>query len=343
LDLIVADDCSRDNSAERVIGWMRTYARRFGRCQLLRNTVNLQLARTRNLLFEHARTEYIFVLDADNTIYLRCLESLASALNHCDADFAYCCLERFGVDRGILSWRPWDPQALLEGPYIDAMAMVRKKAWQRVGGYSTDMPVMGLEDFDFWLKIAAVKGWGILVPEILARYRVHVSSMLRTETSARVSLIWEYLERKHHGIRLPDEVPEEWARVNDEVILHCDRVRFIDDGADGTVLQVRGWALARSSISRIEIVADEQLVGVARYGDLRPELADRALPFPDGTRCGYSLQVERPNLDADRTFIVVRATSASGRTAELRMMRSIGADPMDIQGRHHAEIAGLGR
>ena len=138
-------------------------------------------------------------------------------------------------------------------------------------------------------------------------------------------------------------MPEDGNPLNDEVILHCDRVRFIDDGADATFLQIRGWALARSAIARIEIVADEELVGVARYGDLRPELAGRALAYPNGTRCGFSFQAEIPNFDADRTFIVVRATSAWGRTAELRMMRSTGAGPMAIQGRHHAEIAGLGR
>ena len=159
LDLIVADDCSRDQSAERVIGWMRTHARRFRRCQLLRNTVNLRLSRTRNRLFEHARTEYIFALDADNTIYPRCLESLASALDHCDADFAYCCLEKFGVERGLVSWRPWDPEALLEGPYIDAMAMVRKSTWERVGGYSADMP-SGLGRFRILAEDRGGKGLG---------------------------------------------------------------------------------------------------------------------------------------------------------------------------------------
>jgi len=343
LDLIVADDCSRDHSAETVIGWMRTYARRFRRCQLLRNTVNLRLARTRNRLFEHARTEYVFPLDPDNAIYPRCLEALESALGHSKADFAYCILEKFGVRRGLVSWRPWNPQLLLEANYIDAMAMVRKRTWEGVGGYSTDMPVMGWEDFEFWLKIAAANGWGILVPEVLARYRTHVNSMINVETEPRVSLIWEYLKRKHHGIRPPDGVPEDWTRIHDEVILHCDRVRFIDEGAAATVLQVRGWALARSSIARIDIVADEQLVGVARYGDLRPELVGRVQGYPDAIRCGFSFQAEIPKPGADGTLIVLRATSVTGKSAELRMMRSTSPGHMAIQGRHHAEIAVLGR
>jgi len=342
LDLIVADDCSRDESAERAVRWMATNARRFRRCQLLRNTVNLRLAQTRNRLFQRARTEYVFPLDADNMIYPRCLESLESALDQCDADFAYCILERFGVQRGLVGWRPWDPQSLLEGNYIDAMAMVRKTTWERVGGYSTCMPVMGWEDYELWLKIAAVKGWGILVPEVLARYRVHMNSMTRTETEPRLLLLWEYLKRKHHGIRPPDATVEERTRLNDELILHCDRVRLIASSAEASVLQFRGWALARSAVAQIEVAVDEQALGKARYGDLRPDLASRALGYPNGTRCGFSFQAEIPNPGDDGTSIVLRATSAAGKTAELRMMRPTSARSMAIGESDHAQISGVG-
>jgi glycosyltransferase involved in cell wall biosynthesis len=341
LDLIVDDDCSLDHSTEKTLSWMETNARRFRRCQLLRNTDNLRLARTRNRLFQSARTEYVFPLDADNTIYPRCLETLESALDHCEADFAYCILERFGVEQGLVSWRSWDPQSLLEANYIDAMAMVRRATWERVGGYSTDMPVMGCEDFEFWLKIAAVNGWGILVPEVLARYRVHLSSMIHTETLPRVSQIWEYLKYKHRGIRPPDARTEELTRLNDELILHCDRVRLIDKSADARLLQISGWALARSAVAQIEIVADGQELGTARYGDLRPELGNRVPGYRDRTRCGFSFQAEIPDPGGEGTFIVLRATSTAGRTSELRIMKSSIASPLASQQHDRTHILGM--
>src|SRR5258708_4195922 len=190
LDLVVVDDGSGDRSAEVARGWLARHETRFDRCLLLQHVENRGLAATRNLLFQHARTEYVFVLDADNLIYPRCLETLAAALDRCDASFAHCYLEMFGAASSLMGLRPWDPEALRDGNLIDAMTMLRKRTWEDLGGYATDMPVMGWEDFDFWLKLAARGGWGVHVPEVLARYRVHPSSMLRTQTYYGESALW---------------------------------------------------------------------------------------------------------------------------------------------------------
>jgi hypothetical protein len=52
---------------------------------------------------------------------------------------------------------------------------------------------MGWEDFDLWFKLARLGHWGVLVPEILARYRVHGESMLRTVTNPKVDRLWAHL------------------------------------------------------------------------------------------------------------------------------------------------------
>ncbi len=226
LDLLVADDRSKDGSAEVTRRWMARNADRFARCRLIRPAENRGLAAIRNLMFGQIRTDYVFVLDADNSIYPRCVESLASALDHCDASFAYCYLEKFGAASALLSIYPWDPVALQSGNYIDAMVMLRRSTWERVGGYSTHM-IYGWEDYELWLKIAAQAGWGVLVPEVLARYRVHVTSMIHTKTCQNESLIWDDLEAKHPKVRRPPIVPEEIRLQCDEVRLHCDRARVV--------------------------------------------------------------------------------------------------------------------
>jgi glycosyltransferase involved in cell wall biosynthesis len=316
LDLLVADDCSRDGSAETCVDWMRMHSQRFRRCLLVRNTVNRQLAATRNLLFGLARTEYVFVLDADNMIYPRCLQALASALDHCDAAFSYCYLEQYGVERGLISWESWNPQALMNGNYIDAMSLVRRNAWQHVGGYANDMPAMGWEDFDFWLKISRAGGWGILVPEVLARYRAHLNSMLRTETYRRESEIFDYMERKYPGIRRAEQY-EDRCLQNDEIALHCDRVRYVDDSPDGAHLEVWGWAVSRFAISRIEVLLDQQSAGTVRYGDYRPDLGARVKGYPNGSRCGLSHNERIERLDPGMHTVTVRATSTSGKQIEV--------------------------
>jgi glycosyltransferase involved in cell wall biosynthesis len=193
LDLVVVDDCSQDASLAVVRDWLDRWGDRFSRYLLLHYKTNGGLARARNTAFAHSRTEYVFVLDADNLIYPRCVAALVSALDNCTASFAYCVHEKFGEVHSISNMGPWSPATLSTGNMVDAMALLRKSVWETMGGYSTNMPVMGWEDFDLWFKIARAKGWGILVPEILAKYRFHRGSMLNSITNPKVNRLWAHL------------------------------------------------------------------------------------------------------------------------------------------------------
>jgi glycosyltransferase involved in cell wall biosynthesis len=197
LDLIVVDDCSGDGSERVVCEWLAKSGGQFSNYHLIRHKVNMGLPFSRNTAFTHARTEYVFVLDADNLLYPRCLERLVSALENCNASFAYCYLEKFGEDCGLQNTRRWSPITLKCDNSIDAMVLHRKSVWAKVGGYATDMPVMGWEDFDFWFRIAKTKGWGVQIPEILARYRISRTSMLHTVTNPNADKLWAYLRSKH--------------------------------------------------------------------------------------------------------------------------------------------------
>ena len=83
----------------------------------------------------------MFALDADNMLYptglRRLLDHLAAAPG--DVVAAYGILERFDTtgSLGLTSHLPWDPDLLVHGAFIDAMAMFRREAWLELGGYST--------------------------------------------------------------------------------------------------------------------------------------------------------------------------------------------------------------
>lgn len=202
LELVVVDDAShRDASVATARAWMERHAHRFGRSLLLRHVHNRGLAAARNTAFSHARTDFVFVLDADNMIRPDALSRLNDAVAGLSYDAAYSQVEIFGERRGIGSADVWSRRRLALGPYIDAMALVRRRSWQQVGGY--DHIERGWEDYDFWCKFAEAGLAALFVPEILCRYRAHDSSMTQDTTAKFLPQIMFDLTVRHPWLRLP--------------------------------------------------------------------------------------------------------------------------------------------
>jgi glycosyltransferase involved in cell wall biosynthesis len=195
LDIIVVDDTSqKDNSIEVARKWLEAHADRFGRALLLQHARNQGLAQARNTAFEHARGDLIFVIDADNSIYPRAIEKLVATMGETRCQAAYTQLEFFGSETGLGFADVWRRDYFKTGNYVDAMALVSKAAWKKVGGYTHIEG--GWEDYDFWCKFIEQNCSAVYVPEALCRYRVHKNSMLRTETAgSRASILVEMLLR----------------------------------------------------------------------------------------------------------------------------------------------------
>jgi glycosyltransferase involved in cell wall biosynthesis len=181
LGLVVLDDASTDRSAKSVERWLQAFGGRFSGACLTRHARNAGLARARNGAIDTAESDYVMVLDADNHLHRRCVERLLRSLEDSAHGFAYSVVERFGELQGLMGTSSWCSELLAKGNYIDAMALLRKQTWRLVGGYNR-MVVGGWEDYDFWCKCVEQGIRGLFVPELLARYRQHRTSMLATET-----------------------------------------------------------------------------------------------------------------------------------------------------------------
>jgi len=181
-DLIVVDDVSTDGSESVVCEWLETNASRFGGVQLVRHMKNSGPMVTRNTAIELSGTRYCFFLDADNQLYPRCLEQCVEAANESSAAVVYPILEVFGGRSELLNRDLWNPQRFAEGNYIDTMALVRRDVLVAVGGYSM-MQIPGWEDYELWCKLIEAGHHGVRVQEILARYRFHGGSLMRTLTN----------------------------------------------------------------------------------------------------------------------------------------------------------------
>ncbi len=216
-DLIVVDDCSTDGSLEIVMEWAKRHADRFNRLVVMRNKANQGLGLTRNVGFDAAETPFILPLDADNRLLPRCCEDLLAAIRETGLAFVYPLIRQFGDANYMMGDRPFSPVQLVGGNFIDAMAIVAKDAWAIAGGY--DGTRSGWEDFDLWCRMVEAGLYGQqggAVP--LAEYRVHGSSMLRTQTDIAANKLKAItqMESRHFWLTLVDEsqcrLAAKWCR-----------------------------------------------------------------------------------------------------------------------------------
>jgi hypothetical protein len=197
VEVVVLDDASTDASAGAATAFLTEHP--FLPGLVLRAAKNRGVGGTRNVLMEHGRAEYAFMLDADNEVYPTAIGRLVEALDDDrDAVFAYSILEEVthGKPTGLRSGGPWNPAALRHGNYIDAMSLLRRRRVLELGGYTDDVRLYGWEDFDLWCRIADHGGRGAFVPQILCRYHQGEHSML-TVTNIDLRAMWGVLRKRY--------------------------------------------------------------------------------------------------------------------------------------------------
>ncbi|MCE9522127.1 MAG: glycosyltransferase family 2 protein, partial [Alphaproteobacteria bacterium] len=196
MELVVVDDCSTDDSLAVVLAWLDRNDTPFVAHRVIAHTTNMGLPYARNTAFEQATSDRVFVMDADNALYPRAIESCVQAMAHSGAAGAYTQLEFFGDRQGLGDADFWSKERFKPKNYIDAMALVSKAAWRQVGGYS-QLNATGWEDYDFWCKFVEHGLMCTFVPELLCRYRTHAQSMSATETNPNAAALILQMSIRH--------------------------------------------------------------------------------------------------------------------------------------------------
>ncbi|MCX6520307.1 MAG: glycosyltransferase [Actinobacteria bacterium] len=202
IEVVIVDDHSTDSSlrvAQQLLEelpWLPI--------TLVARAANGGLPTARNTGFARARGRYVFALDADNLLYPNGLVALARHLDDAPDDVvaAYGLLERFDETGalGLTSHLPWDPDLLVHGAFIDAMAMFRKDAWLELGGYSAGDGIYGWEDYDLWLATAERGRRASLVTSVVGRYREQPGSMRKISD---IDMATNFVTLRERHPRLP--------------------------------------------------------------------------------------------------------------------------------------------
>ena len=191
-EIIIVDDGSTDSDT---ITKLKELAREG---LMIINQPNKGLGAARNAGIRAANGRYILPLDADNKIRP---EYIYEGFRLLDADISlevvYGNAEYFGAKSGLWESGQFNLQRLMMENYIDACAVFRKSTWEKLGGYDEKMPVMGYEDWDFWLRLAFQNGKFSYINKVMFDYRYSQKSMIRSVQKDKYIAVLEYLEKKH--------------------------------------------------------------------------------------------------------------------------------------------------
>jgi hypothetical protein len=192
-ELIVVNDGSTDAQTLRILAGLRQAGYR------IIDQENRGLAEARNRGVREARCRHYVPLDADNRLRPAFVEAAVAILEGDPAVAAvYGDRREFGLRSGRVAVGVPDLDRLLCGNYIDACAVIRRDAWLACGGYDGEMPIQGMEDWEFWLSVFE---HGFTLHRLDMEtfdYRVRPDSLLTTTLSPQARASTErYVLAKH--------------------------------------------------------------------------------------------------------------------------------------------------
>ena len=198
VEVVIINDASSDESLAQAIACQNDSRLAV---RIVDKQLNTGLADARNVGIEIARAPYIFMMDADNLVYPGALLQLLTTITNENAAAAYSLLCRFKETTdnrvGLLSYYDWDPQILVQQPYIDAMAMFRRDVLLEFR-YDTALSQIGWfgwEDYELWLRFAQRNYKVAFVPNILCLYRHHDTSMINVTNLFEIELVEHFMDR----------------------------------------------------------------------------------------------------------------------------------------------------
>ena len=154
---ILCDDGSKDETYQIACRYQRAYPDKF---IVLQNEQNRGLNYTLNRCLSVATGEYIARMDGDDRCHPERFAHEMELLDaHPEIDIVSTDMTFFDETGtwGLIA-HPDEPQArdFLQGsPFCHAPCMVRKRAYDLVGGYSDEKLLLRVEDYHLWLKMYA--------------------------------------------------------------------------------------------------------------------------------------------------------------------------------------------
>jgi hypothetical protein len=259
-EIVVVDDGSTDAATVRKLESIDDSNIRVFR------TENRGLPAARNHAAAQARGELFCALDADDRLAATWFEKGQALLTlRPEITFVSHWLETFGDEHW--TWKPerCDLPALLVKNTINGAALVRRAAFEAVGGYDESMR-HGCEDWDFWLRLVEAGHQGTIIPEVLFYYRRHSTSMSRGMiTPAGYPAPLETLLDKHAPAFRDHLATVIVSRENDRLslgreiaALERDRLTVLEPGLERAAEELRALHAKETRVRAQQLAREER-------------------------------------------------------------------------------------
>lgn len=169
-EILVVDDASSDDTKDVALSYANrgiTYLRAEHR----------DLSATRNTGTKSTKGSFLLFLDADDMLAEDFIEQCLAVCSDAGVSFAYGDVQKFGEQDLFRRTPDFDPALLSRSNYICSHVLVRRSAFEAVGGYRCIPHAM--EDWEFYRRLVAA-GFVGKRAETKSFYRIHSDSMLQT-------------------------------------------------------------------------------------------------------------------------------------------------------------------
>ena len=260
--VVIVDDGSDDGTTPQACD---DVAYGFGEHVKVIHQDNTGLPGARNRGAAEARTEYLAFLDADDTIAPDFVGKLAAAIQAAGdpkVSHAYC--QETLTDRAHGTWRvpDWDPELLLITNLHPVTCLVRRDAFEAVGGFDATM-IGGYEDWEFWVRCSARGYRGVRVAEPLFFWRRHSQDTMIHDAVTRHDQLYSQIIERHRA--LYERRFEALARRCNSMLRAFD-CNWIDETSEPIPLQYLHKKTAEAHKLERELAAIRQeLAGVREH------------------------------------------------------------------------------
>lgn len=186
-ECVICDDCSTDNTYSILCGYKEKYPDKF---IILKNEINSKLSYSLNRCIKHANGELMARMDGDDISLPDRFQKQVDFFDanpDIDAVGSITTLFDESGDYGIAEY-PEHPDKFtmyMQVPFAHPAVMVRKTAYEKLGGYTVSKRTVRSQDYDLWFRFfaAGFKGYNFQTP--LLRFREDKNAVTRRTAKVR--------------------------------------------------------------------------------------------------------------------------------------------------------------